>query len=64
VSYNATISACEKGNQWQSAWHLFHQISQHHLQPLGLGFLGITVDFSRLPDLGWIQSGPSSASWL
>ena len=38
ISYNAAVSACEKGGQWQEALALFEGMSSVQLQPNLISF--------------------------
>ena len=38
VSYSASISACEKGEQWQMALHLFNAIPKAMLTPTEISY--------------------------
>ena len=33
ISYSSTISACEKGGQWEKALHLFQEMKHNGIEP-------------------------------
>ena len=37
-TYSATISACEKGGQWERALSLFRQMREEGVQPNGISY--------------------------
>jgi hypothetical protein len=52
ITYNSTASACVKGEQWQTALSLLHELPKLKIQQLGIE-LAVSTHFQFISSMGW-----------
>jgi len=52
ITYNSTASACVKGEQWQTALSLLHELPKLKIQQLGIE-LAVSTHSQSISSTGW-----------